>query len=87
MLDVTDAAAACLREMRKKAGAAEERTVRLTVGKRGAELVLDTEKPDDTKIMHEGETVLLYDKELTDMFENKTIDAQLSEGEVALVFR
>jgi hypothetical protein len=87
MLNVTDAAADLLRQMRNKAGAAKGTTVRLVVGKHGAELVLDAEKPGDTKILHGDETVLLYDKELTDKFENKTLDAQLSEGGAALVFR
>jgi hypothetical protein len=87
MLDVTDAGAACLREMRKKAGAAKGKTVRLAVGKRGAELLLDAEKPGDTKVSRGGETVLVYDNELAEMFENKTLDAQSSEGGVALVFR
>ncbi len=87
MLNVTDAAAAVLKDMLHKAGAAKGRTVRLAVGKGGTELVLDAEKPGDTKISHGGETVLLYDQELTEMFENKTLDARLSEGGVALVFR
>lgn len=87
MLSVTDAAAALLGEMLRKAGAAKGKTIRLAVGKRGPELLLDTAKPGDTKVSHGGETVLLYDEELAEMFENKTLDAQLSESGTALVFR
>jgi hypothetical protein len=87
MLDVTDAAAALLKEMLNQAGPVKGKTARLAVGKRGTELVLDTERPGDAKISHEGETVLVYDKELAEMFESKTLDAQVTEGGSALVFR
>jgi len=87
MLEVTDAAAALLGEMLSQAGAAKGKTARLAIGKGGTELVLDSERPGDTKISHGGETVLVYDEELAGMFENKTLDAQLSEGGAALVFR
>lgn len=87
MLTVTDAATTYLKDVLHKAGAAEGKTARLAFGKSGAELVLDEEKPSDTKVSQGGETVLVYDKKLAERFENKTLDAQVSEDGARLVFR
>jgi hypothetical protein len=87
MLTVTDAAANLVQHMLRQAKTDKCKTARIAVGKHGPQLLLDTERPGDTKVSHDGKTIMVYDQGLADLFAHKQLDAQTNEDGEALVFR
>jgi hypothetical protein len=58
--------------------------VRFVCQESGISLVLDNEKPDDSKIEHEGRTVLLLDQTAAEHLAEERLDVEQAEDGVKM---
>jgi len=87
MLEVTDQAKAHLADLLTQSGADDEAAVRLTKGESGLDLVLDHPQPDDEKFEHDGSTVLVLDKQLSDLLGSRTLDLSTEQESAQLTIK
>lgn len=83
MIKVTDAAAARLHEL---AGTAPEgRMLRLASEGERLNLLWDEKKPEDKAVSHEDATVLIFDGQISDLLDGRTLDVKQTEAGPALM--
>ena len=86
MLTVTEAAGAHLADMLAEVKTPENKNavIRVSQSKDGLGLTLGQADPEDTTFAHEGVTILVIDKELSQTLDNKTLDVETTENGTAL---
>ncbi len=80
MLTVTEVARDRLASKLARRRAADDVAMRFTRREGGWRLRLGRARPADTVIIHEGKTVLLLDKVVSQAMTNMTLDAQSTEA-------
>ena len=76
MLNITEATGGYLSKVLDEANAAPDTAVRLVVEGKGLSAGLDTERPGDASIEHEGRKVLLLDEQASQVLADRTLDVQ-----------
>jgi len=76
MLNVTTAAGEYLSNVLETANAPAEAAVRLSLRAEGLSASIDTERPGDARIDHEGRKVLVLDHQAASALNEKTLDLQ-----------
>ncbi|UCD28480.1 MAG: hypothetical protein JSV03_15575 [Planctomycetota bacterium] len=79
MLTVTEPASAHLANMLVEAEAPEDVAVRFILQGKGLAMGLDREQPEDDSFDHQGKTVLLMDKQISELLTDKTLDVEDTE--------
>jgi Fe-S cluster assembly iron-binding protein IscA len=79
MLNITEAAGGYLSKVLDDANATPETAVRLVVQSSGLTAALDTERPGDAAIDHDGRKVLLLDAQASQVLADRTLDMQPTE--------
>lgn len=77
MLNLTDSASAHISEM--LAEAPDEMAVRIVPQEQGLALQLDNPREEDEKFTHDGQTILVIDKQMADLLQDKQLDVQSTE--------
>ena len=88
MLTLTEAAGCHLEELLTEANVPEGTYVRVELLDDGnSSLTLSREEPGDTRLKHQGKTVLVLDKRAADGLAERTLDAEQRDNETQLVLR
>lgn len=76
MLTMTEAAGGYLHNVLETSRAPAEAAVRLTVGAEGLSASIDSQRPGDATLYHEGRRVLLLDPPASEALDARTLDVQ-----------
>jgi len=79
MLTITEAAGGYLSKVLDDANAAPDTAVRLVVESNGLTAALDSERPGDASIDHDGRKVLLLDSQASQVLSERTLDVQATD--------
>jgi len=79
MLTVTEAAREQLTRILSTVDATENSAVRLVPSSKGFKLQVDRPRPDDESYSHEGNVVLVLDKEVSQMLSDKKLGVQSTQ--------
>jgi hypothetical protein len=73
MFQITDDARELIKSGLQQAGKLGDGCYRLVATPQGAKLGLDVEKPEDIRVEHEGQLVLVMDRDTADLFDDRTL--------------
>jgi hypothetical protein len=75
MLTVTEDAGALLAEILSQEGLSKDVAIRLVYEGEGLAMQADNERPGDDAFKYEGRTVLVVDKQISELLAENTLDA------------
>lgn len=87
MLTLTEAAGAYLSRILDDRECPEGVAVRFAYRDTEVSVSLDNEKPGDSKIEHQGRTVLLMDQNTADLLDGQTVDCEQTDTGETLFLR
>lgn len=87
MLTVTDAAVEQLKQITVDATDEDVRPLRVFRSGEGLALGRDEAKPEDQKVEAEGQTLLVFDDEISDLLADRTLDVRDTDEGAVLVVR
>jgi len=87
MLTVTGPAAEHLAKLLSEAEAPEGTAARFIANQEGLSLQVDSPKPEDQTIEHNGKTVLLLDEQVAELLDDKTLDLEETDEGPALTLQ
>ena len=74
MLTVTESAGVLLAQILEQEGLSEDVAIRLVYEGQGLAMQADSERPDDDAFKHKDRTVLVLDKQISELLAENTLD-------------
>jgi hypothetical protein len=87
MPNVTKSAVTHLDGLLKDVKASPEACIRLAKKQGGLQLQLDREQPGDHTVVHNGRTILVFNDEIENFLQHRTIDLRETESGPTLVVK
>ncbi len=87
MLNITEPAADHLSKLLNEADAPEGTAARFVASQEGLSLQVDSPRPDDQTIEHDGKAILLLDAQVAELLDDKTLALEETEQGPALTIQ